>query len=288
MPDSDTRRGVQAAGLVLGLAGLAIAAGLLTPHDPVRHATRASLERAAETAQVEAARLAQTPVDPQPEVVVQHIAFTLSGSLERPEVAALLNRVGGADPSIRGLVPADPMLDDVSIQREIMGVPGAARQAVMGVIVQGGHAAGITVESTQTDPTTGMEVGRSQVTVLVTVTVLADGRLAISASLRDERDTTALSVLGRRLGIPLGTTGEVEDVLVVQPGEPVAIRLPGSTLRVVFMTIGVTPARSIVDCTPSRRKVPLRSSNDTMPARSSISTASSSQSAASESRRPRS
>lgn len=232
MSDSESRLGVRAAGLVLGLAGLAVAAGVLTPGHPGRD-PRAPAGRSA------APEAPAIPRETQPEVVVQHIAFTLTGPLQRPEVAALLNRLGGADPSIRGLVPADPRLDDVSIQRAIMGVPGAERQAVMGVIVRGGQAAGITVESTQTDPTTGVEVGRSEITVLATITVLQDGRLAISASLKDERDTTALAVLGRRLGVPMGQTGEVEDALIVAQGEPVAIRLPGRELRVVFMTISV-------------------------------------------------
>lgn len=236
MSDHETKRSLLIAAAVLGMGALASLAGVLTPprprdpaHDPQAHQSAAT---------------SAIPLDPQPEVVLTHVAFSISGSPSTPQVAALLNRLGGADPSIRGLAPADPALDDQSIQRAIAATPGTETHAVLGVIQMGGQQAGIIVETNQTDPLTGLVTGRKQIMVLATPTVLEGGGIALQASLRDEADSTALAVLGRRMGVPLGRSGEVDDALILQPGQPAAIRLPGPELQVVFITFRVRSAQA--------------------------------------------
>lgn len=230
MSDPEIRRNLLAGAGVMALAALALVAGTVG-----RPASPRAEQMAGDPTPL--AHGAASPRDPQPEVVIQHVAFSLAPPLETPEVAALLGLLGGTDPALAGLTLADPGLDDLSIQGAIRRVPGAQVHGVMGVITRGGESAGIGVEMTTTDPATGLTTGRREVVVLTSVTVLDDGRLAVSATLRDEDDSTALAVLGRRVGVPLGRTGEAGGALILDPGETAAIRLPGRELNVVFLQI---------------------------------------------------
>jgi hypothetical protein len=226
---------------VLGAAALVVVIGLLTPPRARVGASPAMADADARRSDGPAMDAAPgplpPPLDPQPEITVSHIAFSVPPPFDAPEAAALLERLGGSDPALSGLTRVDPRLDDMSMQRAIREVPGASVHAVMGVIVQGGQSAGIGVEQSATDPVTGITTGRHDVMVVCTATVLQDGRVTVTAALRDERDTSALAVISRQAGLDLGRTGEAEGTLVLNPGERAAIRLPGRELQVVFLTI---------------------------------------------------
>lgn len=192
-----------------------------------------------------AAANAAQPLDPQPNIAIGHLSFTIPGRAVSPEGAALLARLGGTDLDLRGLVPADPAWDDMTLQRAIRGVPGAAVDSMMGVLARGGEQTGITCEVTTVDPVTGLEIGQRTVLVETVVTVLEDCTRALTASIRDVHDPSALAVAARRAGVPIGRSDGAEGALLLTPGEPAVIRLPGPRLRLVVIQISVrgeTPA----------------------------------------------
>lgn len=231
MVDPETGRGLRAGAAVLVLAAMACVAGLLAPSGQLQ----VSVTQHQPEVELHA-------IDPQPDVVIRHLSFSLAGPADSSAVISLLARLGGPDPALRGLTIAEPGLDEQSLRRAIAGVPGAQVHGVMSVIVRGGQSTGIGVESATSDPTTGLITGREEVTILATVTVLEDGRLAVSARLTHQRDSSTLAVLSRRAGLALGESGNVADALVLEPGRSAVIRLPGSVLRVVLLTVGVREA----------------------------------------------
>ena len=229
---------------VPALAVVALVVGLLTPARPRVASVRSDGEAGSDSAELmsdpngagrpELAGI--RALDPQPELFVQHVVIELSQPFDSPEAAALLTRAGGADPTLQGVWPVDPELDVSGVQRAVRGVPTASVKSVMGVIVYGGQAAGVGVEAETTDPTTGVVTGRRSVMVSATVTALEGGKLRVAAALASEHDSNMLEVLGRRAGVDLGESLESDVSIVLEDGQNAVIRLPGPTLRLVFVS----------------------------------------------------